>query len=201
MEYEHKWQIFDALKPTFASCEVKYEADKIPETAKKKLAKMLRLGYATVARGDSGILYDAFCRQYEIPRTRLLKRKGRNWYFYTECSDANFTQAMKEFSKVDCMAHVLHLSNNPPKNEWGRTAENFRKYDMQEDGSAMKEGRNYYNSDFKGTYGYIYQLHEEKRIAEIISEHVLTAEYKLKVEEAIALINTKGASLVMSYNS
>ena len=196
MQYQHKWEIFDALKPTFASCEVRYEVDKIPDTIKKRLIKTLRQGYATVRGGDTGILYKALARQYGFNRNGLFKSTKNPWSLIFSGSNSELFDDLVEHSKADCVTHVLSLAHTKGR-EW-ETPENFRKYSLRGKDHAVCLDHHWYSGG-AAIYTNLFQLKDEKFVKSLVSKHILTDEYNEKIAEAIELLNTPNASLVMEY--
>lgn len=197
MHYQHKWEIFDALKPNFASCEVRYMVDKIPDTIKKRLIKTLRQGYATVRGGDTGTLYKALSRQYGFSRNALFKSTRHPWSVIFSGSNSELFDDLVEHSKADCVAQVLSLSHMKGKS-W-ETPEYFREYVLRGKEHAVCVDNQHWYVGGDAIYTNLFQLKDEKFVKSLVSKHILTDEYNEKIAEAIELLNTPNASLVMEY--
>jgi hypothetical protein len=191
--------VFDALKPNFASCEVRYEMDKVPPTIKSKVIKHIRQGYSIVRAGNTGVLYSSICREFGLTNTKLLKNSTRPWHFSTnDRYNEGLKEELVEYSTADCMAHILTLSHNT--NGRGTSPEHFRKYYLRDNNHAVNSGYNYNQGD-DALYTDIFAMKDEKQIKQFVKKYLLTEEYKLKAEEAERFINSRDAVLLITYNA
>lgn len=201
MKYRCKSQVFDALKPRYASCQVYYEMDKVSPQVKNKVITSLERGYHTTRAGEAGILYDAVCREFEVPRTRLLKTKRDNWKFTTYLEDDVLYEKLIEFSKADCTAHLIELSARPVRvTSWGEynDAEEFRNFMKRQDsGVAVWKYSNEYYYEGKLSMR-INCLKDMKLLREILEYPKSLGVYNERAQEAIALLRSNG-SLVIEY--
>ena len=201
MHYRDKWEVFDALKPRYASCQIYYEMDKVSPQVKNKVIASLERGYHTTSGGEAGILYNAVCREFEVPRTRLLKTKNDGWRFLTYLEDDTLYEKLIEFSKADCTAHLTELSARPVrKTSWGtyNDAEDFRNYMKNQDSgvTVWKYPREYYY-DSKLSMK-VNCLKDMKLLREILEYPKSLGVYNERAQEAIELLRSKG-SLVIEY--
>lgn len=199
MDVYYKWQIFDLLKPNFASCVVTYNMDDVTMTVKKRIIKFLKQGYCSVYGGSSGRLYDALTKEFGVPAAKVINAKNRPMYVNTSIQDNEaLYNALVEFSTTDCVAHLLTLSNNPPKNAWETTAESFRRYYLQDaDHQVKKESGRF----FSGLSLNVHENKKEKLVGDIFAKHILTEEYNRKAEEVIKFLKTPKAQITFSYTS
>lgn len=199
MDVHYKWQIFDLLKPNFASCVVTYNMDDVTMTIKKRIIKYLKQGYCSVQGGSSGRLYDALTKEFDVPAAKILNHKYRPMYVNTSTKDNEaLYNDLVEFSTADCVAHLLHLSSNPPKNAWGTSAEYFRKYYLQDANHQVKKESGRF---FSGISLNVYENKKEKLVGDIFAKHILTEEYKRKAEEVIKFLKTPKAQITFSYTT
>jgi hypothetical protein len=197
MHYRHKWEIFDALKPSFASCEVSYEMPKVPITVKNKVIKFLKQGYSSVNRGDSGILYDALCSEFEIPTVKLLNR-GKYTQLCVYQENEELEQKAIEFSKADCAVHIMHLSNNPPTERWGETLESFREMISHRESNCLV--RSVYGGAREGFSMEVKQLRKTQELLDLATHYSKQEGYNDRIQGALDLLNSNG-SLVFTYKA
>jgi hypothetical protein len=201
MHYRSKYQVFDALKPRYASCQVYYEMDKVSPQVKSKVIKSIEQGYHTTAGGETGILYDAVCAQYELPVTRFLKPSKKDWHFWTEYSDDVLYEKLIEFSKADCAAHLIELSARPERTtRYGvyNDANDFREHiRSQESGlTVWKYPDGYWHRRRLGMK--VNCLKDVNLLRDILDYPKALGVYNAKAQEAIALLRSRG-SLVIEY--
>lgn len=199
MNYKDKWRIFEALKPSFASCEVRYEMDKIPQSVKNRVAKAFSQGYTTVRGGSTGVLYHALGGEFEIDKNFLFKGTRQTWDLGISNASQELFDELVEYSKADCVAHLMDLATGTNKDSH-YSSEYFRKYYLGEKNHKVENIRHWYFG-LNVTNAQIFSLKNEKAIKEIICKHILTDEYKSKIDKALKFLSTPGSSLIIKYEA
>jgi hypothetical protein len=166
---------------------------------KSKVIKAIENGYSLTRGGDSGLLYKAICKEFDLPMTIFTKSNRKAWHYETTQHSETLRDMLIEVSKADCAAHMMYLSTQDQSVGWDKRTPSER---FRDEIKSSKYGCSLRISDYYllGTYMDIYQLRDMSHFKEILKYPTQQSMYNSNKQEALSLLQGSG-SLVIEYKA